>query len=90
MPPLFPLLFALLLPVGAMTGAFLRCGPLMGAALPAAIANGALILTEWDFTVDAGAILEVFLPAFLFALTGALCGWFAAHRVKNLLRSERP
>ena len=89
MPPLFPLLFILLFLVGAGAGAAFRARPLAGAIIPASLATGALLLTDWDFTIDARAITEFFLPAFLFALSGALCGLFAGRKANALLHRAR-
>ena len=89
MPPLFPLLFVLLFLVGASGGGLFRARPLTGAIIPASLATGALFLTDWDFTVDTGAIAEFFLPAFLFALSGALCGLFAGRKARALLYRGR-
>ena len=86
MPPLFPLLFALLFLVGAGAGALFRTKPLAGAVMPASLATGALFLTDWDFTIDTGAIAEFFLPAFLFAVSGGLCGLFAGRKAQALLQ----
>lgn len=89
MPPLFPLLFVLLFLVGAGAGALFLARPFTGAIIPASLATGTLFLTDWDFTIDTRAVDEFFLPAFLFAVSGGLCGLYAGRKAQALLQRGR-
>lgn len=83
MPPLYPLLLLIGLLIGLPLAAFSKLGWLITAFTPAALLTGALLLTDWDFTVDLRALLYYFLPAFLFALAGALCGSFLGRKFRK-------
>ena len=83
MPPLFPLLFVSVFIVGAIAAALSRFGLVATAFAPAALVTGALFFTDWDFTVDVRAVLQFFLPAFLFALTGGLIGSCAGRKFRR-------
>lgn len=80
MPPLFPLLFAVVLSIGLGAGFWTKWPILAIALAPSVLLTAALFLTDWDFTVDLGAVLEFFLPAFLCAFTGGLAGSFLGRR----------
>jgi hypothetical protein len=73
-PPLFPLLFAVVFVIGLGAGFCTKWRILTIALAPSVLLTAALFLTDWDFTVDLGAVLEFFLPAFLCAFTGGLAG----------------